>query len=139
MTDHQHTAETTGVNIPLLRKAVEWAEAEAAKPPELCEWRQSYWVTPSTPEEAAQWGIWGSAGTTAENGRAKECGTCYCIAGYVVATQIGPVGAGVSMTEEAARLLGLDDDCGGPGGLFSATNTIQDVRRIAEELAGERL
>jgi hypothetical protein len=90
------------VNIPLLRKAVEWAEAEAAKPPELCEWRQTYWVTPASEVEAAMWGIWADSRSAVEVGRAPECGTCYCVAGYVVASQVGAEPGGCSRARPRA-------------------------------------
>lgn len=117
--------ENTQVNIPLLRKAVEWAEAEAAKPPELCEWYQAAYCLPQDIIRAV--------------GRSPECGTCYCVAGYV-ATLVSP---GWYQADELAapgiamEALGLD-----PVGrlrLFAMGNTIEDVRRIAEEIAGERL
>ena len=60
MTDRQ-------VNIPLLRKAVEWAEAEAAKPPELCEWEQGFWWVPPGSE------------VREDLARADECGTCFVL------------------------------------------------------------
>lgn len=118
------------VNIPLLRKAVEWAEAEAAKPAELCEWVQAdYRVEPARAQSMYD--------------KAPGCGTCYCIAGFVGAqldaryTQKNLVD-GVHVNEFAAKALGInlteaDND------LFHEDNTIEDVRRIAEELAGERL
>lgn len=118
------------VNIPLLRKAVEWAEAEAAKPPELCEWRQVFWV--SAREYTPAWGAWVSSMPAEKD---PECGTCYCIAGYVVATEVGPTPHDVPAL--AASLLGLTEYEAGP--LFSASNSIEDVRRIAEEIAEERL
>lgn len=123
------------VNIPLLRKAVEWAEAEAAKPRELCEWHQGAWV--ALPQELR---------------RAPDCGTCYCIAGHVVATlgythpakneygdhMVNPVTKGhVDPHKRAMKELGLTDDQAGE--LFRGCNNIKDVRRIAEAIAGERL
>ncbi len=130
-----------GVNIPLLRKAVEWAEAEAAKPRELSEWEQNWWsLSPQVRQERLGWAEDDPEYLTAEEkaayAKAPECGTCYCIAGYVAAVS----GAEVSgwMTEGvAADLLNLDDDQA--GALFEGGNTIEDVRRIAEEIAGERL
>jgi hypothetical protein len=105
----------TEVNIPLLRKAVEWAEAEAAKPQ-----RTSAWYQPGVIENAEDIG--------------RDCGTCYCLAGFIAATVTGeewpddPIGVALDALGGASI-----------GGLFSATNSIQDVRRIAEDLAGERL
>lgn len=124
------------VDIPLLREAVEWAEAEAAKPPELCEWEQSAWVTTFDPDEEARWGAWGTSTTREKMDRAPACGTCYCIAGYV-AVQVGGPGADFRGSASVTGALGITLEDGGR--LFRADNSIEDVRRIAEEIAGERL
>lgn len=112
------------VNVALLRKAVEWAEAEAARP--QGQWLQAMWTTtPDTwPRLRAQ------AGLTA------ECGTTYCIAGYICHIT-GIDGEGQGWAYPAADQLGIDDDASDR--LFDAGNDIEDVRRIAEEIAGERL
>jgi hypothetical protein len=145
-----------GVNIPLLRKAVEWAEAEAAKPEIDRQWAQRRWVT--TPEERArdfaEDGIGLSYREAAET-LAPHCGTAYCIAGYVgqlleprYATSVTV--DGVHVSEFAAEALGIDtsgsrmwhDPYEGQvvvPDLFEEDNTAADVRRIAEEIAGERL
>jgi hypothetical protein len=119
-------------NIPLLRKAVEWAEAEAAKPYELCEWNQATWARAAYDLQ----------------GKSPECGTCYCVAGYV-ASQIGDVpksGAAIvnlspghsdTVPNVAKEALGLTQRQA--AALFMAGNTIEDVRQIAEKIAGERL
>lgn len=130
----------TNVNIPLLRKAVEWAEAEAAKPAELREWEQNWWVL--TPEERQRRR---EAPYSAEYGdteraayyKAPECGTSYCIAGYVAAQQ-GCTEHGFNVAAVAADALGIDLAVA-ESSLFEGGNTIEDVRRIAESLAGERL
>lgn len=116
------------VNIPLLRKAVEWAEAEAAKPKSQSLWHQGAWSE--------------TAG----------CGTAYCIAGYVAQVvdaryEQSQNVEGVHVSNFAAEALGIGgqvDSCGQENctctvDLFSASNTIADVRRIAEDIAGERL
>jgi hypothetical protein len=124
----------TDVNIPLLRKAVEWAEAEAAKPERLSAWNQSWWAV--QPESL---------------GRSTDCGTCYCIAGFIASMQelqeapseyvptdidfVGLDGGRVDASDVAMKALGVTDD----KGLFYAGNTIEDVRRIAESIAGESL
>lgn len=123
-----------GGNVPLLRKAVEWAEAEAAKPPELCEWNQGSWVAPKSRETALRLG---TTYTTSGLGKADECGTCFCIAGYVVDAVDGPTHVD-EIPARAAELLGIDR-FSGEGHLFDSDNSIEDVRRIAEEIAGERL
>jgi hypothetical protein len=123
-------------NIPLLRKAVEWAEAEAAKTDGTCQWDQGSWM----------------------ERREGACGTSYCIAGYTVAVaghEVGAVaslcpdgccatltvnGEAASWTATGASLLGLPE--GDAHRLFNADNTIDVVRDIAEEIAaraGERL
>jgi hypothetical protein len=130
----------TEVNIPLLRKAVEWAEAEAAKPAPLREWEQNFWYLP--PEvRAERLEKRGDDFTEREREayqKAPECGTCYCIAGYV-ASQLGHdfSTSGWEVEDVAAEALGLDLDQSDD--LFDGRNTIEDVRRIAEEIAGERL
>jgi hypothetical protein len=113
-------------NIPLLRKAVEWAEAEAAKTDGTCMWDQSWWVTETS------------------------CGTAYCIAGYVVSQQSGFTKGGEyyatvdgsrdTWDSQAAALLGIPTVDGDK--LFAPANDIATVRRVAEQIAaraGERL
>ncbi len=119
-------------NIPLLRKAVEWAEAEAAKTDGTGQWDQHFWAY-----------------------RRTDCQTSYCIAGFVaMAAQPGATavesdsgdldlvidGEVESWADTAQSLLAitraerLD--------LFDGINTIADVRRAAEDIAaraGERL
>lgn len=105
------------VNMPLLRKAVAWAEAEAAKPEEECQWWQEEY------EKAGD--LIG-----------RTCGTCYCIAGYVL--HINGFATNGCADEQAAALLGIDvEDHNGCVGLFNAENTIADIRRIAEGIAEE--
>ena len=115
------------VNIPLLRKAVEWAEAEAAKPTGGL-WIQQLWYTRP-----------GAGGYEAElrerNGLTPKCGTSYCIAGYVC--DVEGIDALGYWPQRAAEALGLSESACAP--LFNANNTITDVRLVAERLAGERL
>ena len=129
------TIEPPTPNLPLLRKCVEWAEAEAAKTDGTCAWDQTTWMERDT-----------------------ACGTTYCIAGYAVAVAGHEVGAEVTMcsigccaeikvngepaswVETGATLLGLDYSTALR--LFDADNRIDDVRIVAEgiaERAGERL
>jgi hypothetical protein len=129
-----NSTETREVNIPLLRKAVEWAETEAAKPPELCEWNQGSWVAVVDPMDRQEIG---TGYTTKSLGKAQECGTCFCVAGYVVEVVDGRTHVDL-IPDRAAELLGIDM-YEAMAGLFSTDNTIADVRRIAEDLAGERL
>lgn len=123
----------TQVNIPLLRKAVEWAEAEAAKPEGEGQWMQDWWMT--TPAEMSS--IFSLPETS--------CGTAYCIAGWTctangeefIAANTGQLTSGMHVADRAQELLGLS--MYQSNRLFRANNTIEDVRRIAEEIAGERL
>lgn len=119
-------------NIPLLRKAVEWAEAEAAKTDGTCQWNQGNYAWKTT------------------------CGTAYCIAGYVVAISDLPDATQEVMSSGCVRLwingeltcwadaadelLGLTDEEG--DALYWGTNTVAEVRAAAEQIAaraGERL
>ncbi len=111
------------VNIPLLRKAVEWVEEQAALPTIDRQWYQ---------------GAYRMEGLLA----GRSCDTVMCVAGYVA--DLSGVGwrGNSDVTSEreyasdvAERLLGLP-----PGHrLFLGDNTAADVRRIAEGIAGERL
>lgn len=122
------------VNLPLLRKVVDWAEAEAARADEeKCEWYQDTFRTPAA-------------------GIGRECGTVYCIAGYVCESDPNwdwrrEAVAGHSPGVHAMGVLGITDDeawanDAGQFGLFSGESTIEDVRDAAEriaERAGEKL
>jgi hypothetical protein len=124
--------ELPAPNIPLLRKAVEWAEAEAAKPhPQERLWDQSSYAQPS------------------------NCGTAYCIAGYAVINGVPGAEAEVNgwgdyylrvngeiahWGTEGCEVLGLTYEEG--DALFADDNDIQRVREVAEQIAaraGERL
>jgi hypothetical protein len=122
----------TEFNLPLLRKAVEWAESEAAKPVEESEWFQTFYHV---------------AGKEID----RSCGTAYCIAGWTV-HEHGQGDVGLStltdqqISDAARDLLGIDDgDAWGiicEPGLFDPNNSIEDVREIAESIArkyGEEL
>ncbi len=126
-------------NIPLLRKAVEWAEAEAAKTDGSSLWNQAAYAI------------------------ATDCGTAFCIAGWTVAnfaegvtvqpyptgygeqpgelvSVVHPDGRPVAWEREAQQLLGLTD--AEAWDLFEVDNDIHRVRDLAEQIAarvGERL
>ncbi len=112
------------VNIPLLRKAVEWVEAQAALPIEDREWDQMVYRTTGAQVQ-------------------RSCGTVMCVAGYVADISGVEWAApddymtidGEAADTVAERLLGLPPD----HRLFGGDNTVADVRRIAEGIAGERL
>lgn len=129
------------VDIPLLRKTVEWAEAEAAKaerdPTYHPEWQQDDWMQA---RDRAKWLTWIER-TPFEQRRklpiwetykAAGCGTAYCIAGKITADSDQP---NADPETQAQKLLGLtDDQC---AALFASDNTIEDVRAEAEYIAME--
>lgn len=106
------------LNLPLLRKAVEWATAEAARPQVESEWFQGHY-------------------RTAGEDLGRSCGTAYCIAGWVNHSDGHPA---LGDWMHAADLLGISHvdawgDTNVRTGLFESHNTIEDVRRIAERIA----
>lgn len=148
--------EQQQINIPMLRKAVEWAEAQQLEAQlndmlgVISEWNQGVWI--------------------ARDDETNECGTSYCIAGYIViqagykprwseddtwSLAWGQESVYVSdkynntrllISDVAARELGQThecccccDECYLIDALFDGTNKAEDIRRIAEELAGEKL
>lgn len=118
------------LDLPLLRKVVDWAAAEDAKPDrENCQWFQGDWATPG----------W-QAG--------RECETCYCIAGWVAYQVLdakdlrtAPNRAAL-ISQTAQDALGLTDEESNGSyemtGLFSASNDIDMVRRLAGNIARRR-
>lgn len=129
------------VNIPLLRKAVEWVEYQDALPIEQREWFQGEWV------DADGWRFEDLAEKEViEESEASvlksSCGTAYCVAGYIGQSLESAYAAsdtyeGVHVSDFAAEALGLDFH--EHVALFSAYNTAADIREIAEEIAGEKL
>lgn len=138
----------TQVNIPLLRKGVEWVEEQAKLSwVEGRAWWQDNWQTPKQYVE-------GFALMTTPPGHMSDfdriaagCGTAYCFAGYI-GQLLDPRYAestwvdGLHVSSFAARALGLEagpDPSAEANRLFRATNTAEDIRRVAEEIAGEPL
>ncbi len=122
----------TDVNIPLLRKAVEWVEEQDALPEETRTWYQGAYVV------IERWRV-------ADLAHDTGCGTAYCLAGYV-ASQVDPNlaessayvnddGDYVSTNLVASEILGLPYD----HNLFNGGNDAETIRRLAEEYAGEKL
>lgn len=115
------------VNVPLLRKVVEWVESQELIGPQAGrEWYQGTWF-----------GI-GLEGWS--------CGTAMCIAGKLALDDgwtpvngaiVRKAGTEAAVHVVAARLLGIDpySDIS----LFYGSNTAADIRALAEALAGERL
>ena len=125
-------------NIPLLRKAVEWAEAEAAKTDGAGLWNQAAYAF------------------------ATDCGTAFCIAGWTVVNAsdvtvqpsptgygeqpgelvsvVHPDGTSVYWEHEAGALLGLTEQ--EAWALFCPENDIEQIRHLSQQIAaraGERL
>lgn len=123
----------TEVNVPLLRKAVEWVEAQAELEISERQWMQGVWVTPE--EHRIQ-----------HMEHTPGCGTAYCVAGY-----IGQLlnedyahydwatidGEPTHVSDFAEKQLGLDGFQASV--LFSATNSPERIRALAEEYAGGSL
>lgn len=106
-------------NVPLLRKVVEWVEEQDRLPKSERVWNQIFW-----------------------------CGTTYCIAGKLALDDGWQVLDSQSNTVHKGGLAAWPDDIaknllglaiGDASQLFDPDNTAADIRRIAEELAGERL
>lgn len=125
------------VNVPLLRKMVEWVE-EQEKLTEGREWWQGFWATDT------------SRGTFIELVDSKSyCGTAFCVAGKLAyddgwkpkwlpdgeAYEVTRDGETKEIAGVAAGLLGIAPDTR----LFDANNTAAVIRRIAEDITGERL
>lgn len=115
------------LNVPLLRKAVEWVEAESQRGPES-EWVQAHWYSE----------------------KKSSCGTAYCVAGYVAQLDGArfdwdaggklfhpETGARMSVSEYAREKLGLSPREAGE--LFCGTNSAVTIRRFAERFAREKL
>lgn len=114
--------DVTDLDVPLLRKAVDWAAAEAEKPWAQRLWDQRSWEMPSA------------------------CGTVYCVAGYVVNLQGTDThqftGYEYAVTALDALGIRVTPDSGWSFPLFHGANTLEDVQRIASEmceLVGDRL
>lgn len=122
------------LNVQLLEEAVAWAEEQASLDPMLSRWRQAEWVTLDWSED-------------------PECGTAYCIAGYVGQLTelqyrrggwaVAPAslahivpgharGSGLHVSRYARHALGLTERESEV--LFSGGNSIEDIRRIADNI-----
>ena len=131
-----------GVNIPELRKAVEWVEeqAELARRGLPSEWDQALWVS-----EVDRYNR--QRNTDGNLIIPAPCGTVCCVAGHV-ALEHGCYldaddhfraanGAEAFAPDVAEKVLGLNQV--DASDLFDPSNTSADVRRIAEQIAGEPL
>jgi hypothetical protein len=118
-TRHHTVLPRPDINIPLLRKAVEWVEEQDAKPEAESAWMQAGTVIVH-PERFG-----------------RTCGTAYCLAGYIAAMVTGQERPQEPIST-AVEALGLDDAFAVQG-LFWGDNNAADIRWIAEQLAGEPL
>lgn len=134
------------VNIPLLRKMVEWVETEEKLPSVKRTWYQGTWFRERIPNLVSD------VVNLKEQG---YCGTNMCIAGKIVEDAgwefVDPVPNGAfkycygatkdgvfkPIREVAGDELGLDREKANQ--LFQGWNRAPDLRRIAERYAGERL
>lgn len=123
------------VNVPLLRKAVEWVESQPEVPRprhSLHDHDEVYWDQE----------VWG---------RKQHCGTALCLAGYVTwlegwkpVASNSPRGGFTARDGETAyipdlavELLGITKQQSDE--LFFGGNTAADIRSVAEKIAGEPL
>lgn len=132
------------VNIPLLRKVVEWVEEQESLALADRRWYQGAWFR-KVKDEAIQ------------NINDPMCGTAMCVAGkiafddgwipeVVVVNSTDPYRYAEVATKGgetrpidaiAADLLGIDEYDANE--LFAGDNSARDIRRIAEGIAGQRL
>jgi hypothetical protein len=140
-------------DIPMLRKAVEWVEFQAALPEIDREWVQESYLT--RPHDRAvglahaaiysrierQLMTYNEINQVAARIE-PHCGTAYCVAGYIAA-HVDPryvsndVVNGVHSSLVAIEALGITHEQAKD--LFHGSNTAEKVRRIAERIAGEPL
>jgi hypothetical protein len=131
----------TEVNVPLLRKAVEWVETQDQLPDIDREWWQGVYVCP--PISKAMFLL----GEFVHNRKhyaqvAAHCGSAYCVAGYIGQMLDQRYASndhvdGVHVSELAREALGLTEEQAGQ--LFAGSNTAPTIRLLAETFAGEAL
>lgn len=124
--------------IPLLRKGVEWVEEQDKLDPRIREWMQSEWTI--TRESRVE-----------EHRHPAECGTGRCLAGYL-GYQLDQNAfkqdwmhpeTGEFVDTYVQRVMDIEasgyDEDGAYHDLWAGENTAEDIRRIAEKIAGQRL
>ena len=130
------------VNIPLLRKAVEWAEFQSALPMIDCQWDQAFFIIKPQDRVDDLLSEFPNLDEQHEAVVATHCGTAYCIAGYV-GQLLNPgyeqhdVVNGVHVAEFARDHLGLNEE--DAEWLWEGSHTIEEVRSVAETIAGQKL
>ncbi len=155
LTDQQAVDEVFEVNIPLLRKGVEWVEEQDALR-ELGQnsfWDQEFWMMRRW--QGAELDSLELLNLAQDQLKEHWCDSGMCFAGKIAfdagwkpvyaddasevadsATKEGVPGTSF-IRAVAQKLLGLD--WWEADRLFEGTNTAADIREIAEDLAGERL
>jgi hypothetical protein len=130
-----HPTPEPTVNVPLLRKAVEWVE-EQVELDGWGQWDQANWVMP----ESERIDLYD---------REPGCGTAYCVAGYV-GQLVNPAYAGDAwggadvgapgarhVSDVAREALGLTPMQSNT--LFESANGVDRIRALAEDFAGGAL
>ena len=141
-------ANETEVNIPLLRKAVEWVEREAELPWWKRMWYQGTWA-------ALKRDVYSYKERTFKKYEQEldYCGTACCLAGYVVQLnhtvefEVDEDGDFVDVLVDGSDKLSISDLAREELGLtqvqaamlFDGGNRASDIRKIAERIAGEPL
>lgn len=123
-------------NIPLLRKCVEFVEQQSKLPTQIRNWDQEVWVRKSD-------NFCGTVGCVAGN-IAIEDGivdwddpNCILENNFYNTIMNGPDGYSIDVEDWAMYRLGLSRDQAFD--LFKMNNSAEDVRRVAEQIAGEKL
>jgi hypothetical protein len=139
------------VNIPLLRKGLEWVEWQDTLPMIDSEWNQGDFVLPPEIKAftliAGQRYINDHRMSTGElqaltEKVAPHCGSAYCFAGYIGQLEDARYARtdevdGIHVGQFAQEQLGITEYQA--EALFSADNTAKDIREICESIAGEPL
>ena len=141
----------TEVNVPLLRKGLEWVEWQDTLPIIDSEWNQGdYLISPTVKAftmVAGERYLGNHRLTMLEiealtTRVAPHCGSAYCFAGYVGQLEDARYAKtdevdGVHVGQFAQEQLGITEDQA--EALFSADNTAADIRAICESIVGEPL
>lgn len=139
-----------GPNIPMFRKLVEWVEEQDQFDENDREWRQESWLRDTVRGKKSE--------TNFMLQNVNFCGTQVCVAGKAAlldgwtpvftTDEVGVVDSWYTMVVEkdgfrsnldevATKALNITYE--EASYLFEGDNTAKDVRRIAEEICGERL
>lgn len=133
-------------DVPRLRKYTEWVEEQATLPEYKRQWNQEFFAL--TEDMLTRQDVWWFGATALEvlQAATHECGSVCCVAGKVAmddgwaplpGNQVVRDGVVRHPFHVAKEALGLNERQATE--LFAASNTAEDVRRVAEWIAGERL